>query len=681
MDNDNHPSTYLKDVLQSMTRDLVEHFGYIGAMIATMEHSADGKRCLPVKAFYYTPSFRSRVSETENRLTNMMRKARVNLARVSLANTSLAYVCLDEDSGNLGVQAVRQVEAGEGATMVSKKLFSLFYPRLPSSTEPVIESIQRNMGIKEVVSVPFTLVVNQAGRQEVVGNLFVASHTEFSESEKSRLVFFGKCAARIIETHRLNELLGGLNEELGRVNEELQRNIAVKEESLESNLQLIVREVVERFGYVGAMIATMEEDAWLPVRAYYFPMLQNTYPEIVQKLKTPFRSHDPLADPSFARVQISEEYADNLAVQAVNKKGPVTSHDLFSLFTPVLGRKAEAAAIRGYQKVTGIREVIAVPFFLPEHEDPVGNMFVASSTEFTPVEIATLKAFSTRAAVAIHYAQLYEKLYGTIETQREEVRKLSIRHRDNMMASVVYGRLNLRIASETHNWANTIGAFNVFFGELLQEWEHSESLQEIIPEDNMKSAWKALEELSGSLSLLDTPIQQKECDLSEIVRFCGVRFESRHSGDLNSFRTRLAVNVAGNIQFKGDATILEEIISNLLENAFSAIQERRPKKGEIRLGLFVKEDGGIRLSVSDNGIGISDQDRDNVFRFKWSSGTNPGSRAKQRHGVGLFVAESYVRYVNGNIFFESQPGQGTEFVIDFPPASSPNDHDVLLVED
>jgi signal transduction histidine kinase len=67
--------------------------------------------------------------------------------------------------------------------------------------------------------------------------------------------------------------------------------------------------------------------------------------------------------------------------------------------------------------------------------------------------------------------------------------------------------------------------------------------------------------------------------------------------------------------------------------------------------------------VEDQGIGISEQDRDRVFE-RFERGVS------QRHssglGLGLFIVRQIVEAHGGKIWFESELGKGTKFTVELP---------------
>lgn len=115
-----------------------------------------------------------------------------------------------------------------------------------------------------------------------------------------------------------------------------------------------------------------------------------------------------------------------------------------------------------------------------------------------------------------------------------------------------------------------------------------------------------------------------------------------------------------NIQMQIEPTALEtNILGNLLSNA---IKFSHPG-GMIELKAELKE-GAILLSVADQGIGMSDEDRENCFTKKIRNST-AGTIGEKGTGFGLWSVGNYVRIFNGNISVRSNQPHGTVFTIEF----------------
>lgn len=108
--------------------------------------------------------------------------------------------------------------------------------------------------------------------------------------------------------------------------------------------------------------------------------------------------------------------------------------------------------------------------------------------------------------------------------------------------------------------------------------------------------------------------------------------------------------------YNGDKTNLNSAVSNLVKNAVQAIGTK--PEGKIVVTLESEEKRFI-ISVKDNGKGIKDEDKDQIFLPNFTTKTG-GS------GVGLSLTYNIVQATGGTISFESQVGEGTEFVIELP---------------
>lgn len=111
-----------------------------------------------------------------------------------------------------------------------------------------------------------------------------------------------------------------------------------------------------------------------------------------------------------------------------------------------------------------------------------------------------------------------------------------------------------------------------------------------------------------------------------------------------------------------DKKLLRHILMNLLSNAVKYSKE----KATVWLTAD-QSDGQIIFEVKDKGIGIPYEDQGHLFEpfFRADNVSHiPGS------GLGLSIVKNCVDLHNGNISFESVPGEGTKFLVSLPCESS-----------
>jgi signal transduction histidine kinase/CheY-like chemotaxis protein/CHASE3 domain sensor protein len=114
-----------------------------------------------------------------------------------------------------------------------------------------------------------------------------------------------------------------------------------------------------------------------------------------------------------------------------------------------------------------------------------------------------------------------------------------------------------------------------------------------------------------------------------------------------------------------DVQRLEQVLKNLLSNAFKFTET-----GKVELTIRRSGDGQIAFSVTDTGIGISEEQQQSVFEaFRQADGTI--SRKYGGTGLGLSISRELVRLLGGSIQLRSSQGQGSTFTIIIPESYNP----------
>lgn len=150
-------------------------------------------------------------------------------------------------------------------------------------------------------------------------------------------------------------------------------------------------------------------------------------------------------------------------------------------------------------------------------------------------------------------------------------------------------------------------------------------------------------------------------DLNELMKQAISLTEPRWGTDAMADGRTIAIEAElGLIRpISGDAAELREVLTNLIFNAVDAL----PEGGAITLGTHC-EGETVALSIRDTGIGMSEEVRRRCLE--------PFFTTKGRRGTGLGLAMVFgiIQRHGGTIEIESNPGEGTVFILRFPFAGT-----------
>jgi signal transduction histidine kinase/CheY-like chemotaxis protein len=110
----------------------------------------------------------------------------------------------------------------------------------------------------------------------------------------------------------------------------------------------------------------------------------------------------------------------------------------------------------------------------------------------------------------------------------------------------------------------------------------------------------------------------------------------------------------------GDILRVKQILSNLLSNAIKFT----PEGGVIRVEAQY-EMQRLKISVSDSGVGISDDELEHIFEA-FAQAPEHIEFNKNGTGLGLSISHQLARLMDGNITVTSQTGKGSTFSVDIP---------------
>jgi signal transduction histidine kinase len=110
------------------------------------------------------------------------------------------------------------------------------------------------------------------------------------------------------------------------------------------------------------------------------------------------------------------------------------------------------------------------------------------------------------------------------------------------------------------------------------------------------------------------------------------------------------------LYIEADLELIEQVIINLIQNAMEAMQETKEPK--LSITALKNESGQIQISISDNGVGISDEVLERIFLPFYSTKPN-------NSGIGLSLSQQIMMLHHGRLEISSGLKKGATFIMIF----------------
>lgn len=212
------------------------------------------------------------------------------------------------------------------------------------------------------------------------------------------------------------------------------------------------------------------------------------------------------------------------------------------------------------------------------------------------------------------------------------------------------------LAAASHDLRQPVQALSLLNGALRRTVKDERALQMIESQDHSLTAMTNLLNSLLDISRLDAGAVKPELEVFPIQRLIDrlsdeFARQAQHSGlEFSASACPAVVN--------SDPNLLAEVIQNLVSNAI-----RYTDKGSVRLDC-IEQDGQCVIRVTDTGIGIAEDQLDEIFT-EFHQCKAPGA-SKEGFGLGLAIVQRLSDLLKLNIAVESDIGRGSCFSVSMP---------------
>lgn len=269
--------------------------------------------------------------------------------------------------------------------------------------------------------------------------------------------------------------------------------------------------------------------------------------------------------------------------------------------------------------------------------------------------------YSEYLQLSDHYAKLFKqfsrivKISDKTQEQLKESRESIIKYNDELkQLNATKDKFFSIIAHDLKSPFQAFLNLNTFLVKRLDAFSREE-ITELITElgDVADNLFKLLENLL-SWSRIQMGKTQFSPNVFPVNQLVDMTLEVLTIAAENK-NIELVKNLDDNITVFTDPNMFNTILRNLVSNAIKFT----PKNGKIAVAAN-RDNTSTVISVSDNGIGLSNEDQTKLFRLDLNHST-PGTEEEKGTGLGLILCKEMIDKHDGKIWVESEKNVGTSF--------------------
>jgi len=221
------------------------------------------------------------------------------------------------------------------------------------------------------------------------------------------------------------------------------------------------------------------------------------------------------------------------------------------------------------------------------------------------------------------------------------------------------------LANMSHEIRNPMGAIIGMTNTLLKSKLTADQIKYInsikISSSNLMNLINDILDFS-KIEAKHIEINSMDFNLKELVEEIVFMFESQ--AHEKNIKISYTIDDDVHTDLTGDSLKLKQILTNLINNAIKFTE-----KGEVKVAVEQTNNStnatGIKITVSDTGIGIKEEDYGKLFKLFTQIDSTP-SKKYAGTGLGLTIVKRLVELLSGSIDYTSEYGKGTSFIVTIP---------------
>jgi hypothetical protein len=349
-------------------------------------------------------------------------------------------------------------------------------------------------------------------------------------------------------------------------------------------------------------------------------------------------------------------------------RGSASVNDLLALLGRFLGPERAREAFESYARSRGARtiESLAADASLVHHAESLlagaigsasARVMVASVVAEEPLGLDEVMNIIDEASQVLAYSRQLEQKSRELEAASQELRDANQRLqeldrlKDDFISTVTH---------ELRTPLTSIRAFSEILKDTprLDEDQRAKFLGIVIKEsERLTRLINQVLDLS-KIESGNAEWHSSEIDMREVVddAVSAVSQMFKENG------AQLEINLPRELpSIVADRDRLMQVMLNLLSNAAKFCKS---PGGRVSVAL-ARQDGFLRVDVTDNGIGISDSDQEVIFEKFRQVGDTLTNRP-QGTGLGLPICRQIISHFGGRLWVQSEVGKGATFSFTLP---------------